>query len=181
MKGVKICHIFFVLSGKYDENMEGDNRPLWIHENSHLAPRLERIKRKKTPWSSGISNGVLFVLFSPNFATNDWFPCEMTYERRRQKFHTNDPSLPRSDSTWLVESNFPNDTFRSATQIWLVMRHQYSISALVSQTSFRGEGYYSASPNWAPGSRSLLLCMCCTTLIFTSTSLQKTPRTHSDT
>ena len=121
------------------------------------------------------------ILNSPNFATNDWFPCEMTYERRRQKFHTNDPSLPRSGSTWLVESNFPNDTFRSATQIWLVMRHQYSISALVSQTSFRGEGYYSASPNWAPGSRSLLLCMCCTTLIFTSTSLQKTPRTHSDT
>ena len=65
MKGVKICHIFFVLSGKYDENMEGDNRPLWIHENSHLAPRLERIKRKKTPWSSGISNGVLFVLLPP--------------------------------------------------------------------------------------------------------------------
>ena len=162
MKGVKICHIFFVLSGKYDENMDGDNRPLWIHENSHLPPRLERIKRKKTPWSSGISNGVLFVLLppptprpapkppiliyrnwsilnSPNFATHDWFPCEMTYERWRQKFHTNDPSLPRSGSTWLVESNFPNDTFRSTTQTWLVMRHQYSISALVSQTSFRGE------------------------------------------
>ena len=49
MKDVQICHIFFVLSGKYDENMEGDNRPLWIDENSHLAPRLERIKRKKTP------------------------------------------------------------------------------------------------------------------------------------
>ena len=28
---------------------------------------------------------------------------------------------------------------RSTTQIWVVTRHQYGISALVSQTSFRGE------------------------------------------
>ena len=28
---------------------------------------------------------------------------------------------------------------RSTTQIWVVMRHQYGISALVSQTSFRGQ------------------------------------------
>ena len=28
---------------------------------------------------------------------------------------------------------------RSATQIWVVTRHQYGISALVSQTSFREE------------------------------------------
>ena len=28
---------------------------------------------------------------------------------------------------------------RSATQIWVVTRHQYGISTLVSQTSFRGE------------------------------------------
>ena len=28
---------------------------------------------------------------------------------------------------------------RSTTQIWVMTRHQYGISALVSQTSFRGE------------------------------------------
>ena len=28
---------------------------------------------------------------------------------------------------------------KSITQIWVVTRHQYGISALVSQTSFRGE------------------------------------------
>ena len=28
---------------------------------------------------------------------------------------------------------------RSSTQIWVVTRHQYGLSALVSQTSFRGE------------------------------------------
>ena len=28
---------------------------------------------------------------------------------------------------------------RSTTQIWVVMHHQHGISALVSQTSFRGE------------------------------------------
>ena len=35
------------------------------------------------------------------------------------------------------EANF--QPIRSTTQIWVVTRHQYGISALVSQTSFGGE------------------------------------------
>ena len=35
------------------------------------------------------------------------------------------------------EANF--QPIRSTTQIWVVTRHQYGISALVSQTSFREE------------------------------------------
>ena len=35
------------------------------------------------------------------------------------------------------EANF--QPMRSTTQIWVVTRHQYGISALVCQTSFRGE------------------------------------------
>ena len=35
------------------------------------------------------------------------------------------------------EANF--QPIRSTTQIWVVTRHQYGISALVSQTSFRGK------------------------------------------
>ena len=38
---------------------------------------------------------------------------------------------------WLVEKLLP--PIRSSTQIWVVTRHQYGISALVPQTSFRGE------------------------------------------
>ena len=43
---------------------------------------------------------------------------------------------------WLVESNFPrgvHDQSGSTIQIWVVMRHQYGISALVFQTSFGRE------------------------------------------
>ena len=40
-------------------------------------------------------------------------------------------------SDWL-EVCFTDPT-RSTTQIWVVTRHQYGISALVSQTSFRGQ------------------------------------------
>ena len=58
-----------------------------------------------------------------------WFPSQMTSEKRAQKFHTDDASLPRSGQCfWLVESNFP----RGAT-------NQYGIPTLVSQTSFGGE------------------------------------------
>ena len=40
-----------------------------------------------------------------------WFLREMTSEKRAQKFHTDDASLPRSGwCFWLVESNFPRGT-----------------------------------------------------------------------
>ena len=40
---------------------------------------------------------------------------------------------------------------RSTTQIWVVTRHQYGISTLVSQTSFRREtsSLRASSPIWA--------------------------------
>ena len=41
----------------------------------------------------------------------------------------------RGTSIILVEINLP----RGTTQIWVMTRHQYGISALVSQTSFGGE------------------------------------------
>ena len=46
------------------------------------------------------------------YVSHHWFPREMTSEKRTQKFHTDDASLPRSGST---------------------------VSALVSQVLFRGE------------------------------------------
>ena len=39
-------------------------------------------------------------------------------------------------SDWLKENFKP---IISTTQIWVVTRHQYGISVLISQTSFRGE------------------------------------------
>ena len=42
-----------------------------------------------------------------------------------------------SDWSWRVENLL--QPIRSTTQIWVVTRHQYGISVLVSQTSFRGE------------------------------------------
>ena len=44
-----------------------------------------------------------------------------------------------SASDWLKQMALTARPIRSTTQIWIVTRHQYGISALVSQTSFRGE------------------------------------------
>ena len=52
-------------------------------------------------------------------------------EKRAQKFHT--------ASDWLNQISHAARPIRSTTQIWVVTRHQYGISALVSQTSFGGE------------------------------------------
>ena len=65
----------------------------------------------------------------------------MTSEKRAQKFHTDDASLPRSGSAsdWLNQISHAARPIRSTTQIWVVTCHQYGISALVSQMSFGGE------------------------------------------
>ena len=44
-----------------------------------------------------------------------------------------------SASDWLNQISHAARPVRSITQIWVVTRHQYGISALVSQTSFGGE------------------------------------------
>ena len=41
-----------------------------------------------------------------------------------------------STSDWLKQISLVARPIGSATQIWIVTRHQYGISALVSQTSF---------------------------------------------
>ena len=44
-----------------------------------------------------------------------------------------------SASDWLKQISHAARPIRSTTQIWVVTRQQYGISALVFQTSFRGE------------------------------------------
>ena len=44
-----------------------------------------------------------------------------------------------SASDWLNQISHAARPIRSTTQIWVVTRHQYGISALVSRTSFGGE------------------------------------------
>ena len=44
-----------------------------------------------------------------------------------------------SASDWLNQISHAARPIRSTTQIWVMTRHQYGISALVSQTSFGGE------------------------------------------
>ena len=44
-----------------------------------------------------------------------------------------------SASDWLNQISYTARPIRSTTQIWVVTRHQYGISALVSHTSFGGE------------------------------------------
>ena len=44
-----------------------------------------------------------------------------------------------SASNWLNQISHAARPIRRTTQIWVVKRHQYGISAFVSQTSFGGE------------------------------------------
>ena len=44
-----------------------------------------------------------------------------------------------SASDWLKQISFATRPIRSTAQIWVVTRHQYGISVVVSQTSFREE------------------------------------------
>ena len=57
------------------------------------------------------------------------------------KFHTHDASLPRwgCASDWSCHERNLLHPLRRTTQIWVLTRHQYEISARVSLTSFRRE------------------------------------------
>ena len=63
-----------------------------------------------------------------------------------------------SDWSWR-ERNLPQP-MRSTTQIWVVMRHQYGISALVSQTSIREETSGGIAKCWLFRQASLMLFKC---------------------
>ena len=85
-----------------------------------------------------------------DFINNDIFPYPLSKlftnafpsKGRLRNEHRNSilMTLPYPDlggaSDWLKENFKP---IRSSTQIWVVTRHQYGISVLISQTSFRGE------------------------------------------
>ena len=69
-----------------------------------------------------------------------WFPWEMTSGERLQKFHTDDVSQPRSGSAsdWSCRVGNLLRPIRSTTPMCAVTRHQYGITALVSQSQFCG-------------------------------------------
>ena len=68
------------------------------------------------------------------------FPAENGTVNRRNsilmKRHYHDLG---STSDWVYQISHAARPIRSTSQIWVVTRHQYGISALVSQTSFDGE------------------------------------------
>ena len=68
-------------------------------------------------------------------------PRKMTSKRRRRNpmLMTCDYPDLGSNSDWLNQISHTERPIRSTTQIFVVTRHQYGISALVSQASFRGE------------------------------------------
>ena len=53
-----------------------------------------------------------------------------------------------SASDWLNQISHVARPIRSTTQIWVVTRHQYGISALVSRMSFGGETSGSVAKCW---------------------------------
>ena len=73
-------------------------------------------------------------------ATTD-FPTKwrLSYERRNSILMTRHYPDLGSVSDWFNQISHAARPIRSTTQIWVVTRHQYRISALFSQTSFGGE------------------------------------------
>ena len=68
----------------------------------------------------------------------------MASEQRLQKFHTNDVYYPDLGSApdWLKPISLATRPIRSTTQIRVVTRNQYGISANVAQTSFGGNQWW---------------------------------------
>jgi len=80
---------------------------------------------------------------APSFenCTVNWFPREMTLRNERSIFILMTCRFPDlgSASDWSSRLGNLLQPMRGITQIWVVTRHQYGISLLVHQASFRGE------------------------------------------
>ena len=95
-----------------------------------------------TGWPCTGFDGGLFLRRRNTFAfgrartgKEEWL---VTLDRNSILMTRHNPDLG-SASDWLKQISHAARPIRSTTQIWVVTRHQYGISALVSQTSFRGE------------------------------------------
>ena len=95
---------------------------------------------------SSLYNGVILIWCSlrkqPTFwAVSTGFPAKwrLRNERRNSILMTRHYPDLGSASDWSCRVGNLIQPIRSTTQIWVVMRHQYGISALVSQTSIREE------------------------------------------
>ena len=84
-------------------------------------------------------------IWSPNLKETSWNSVTFGFEGGKvvaweKSRHLVTLPLVSPPSDWLVETNFPHGTTnQNTTQIWVVTRHQYGISTLVSQTSFGRE------------------------------------------
>ena len=65
------------------------------------------------------------------------FPAK--WRRRNERRNSRHYTDLGNASDWLMQISQTARPIRSTTQIWVVTRHQYGISALISQTLFRGK------------------------------------------
>ena len=113
-------------------------------ENSrHLAtPPLvfpQQCLRKVLLRSFHLSGCTYSLRKQPTFGdATTGFPAKWRLRNERRNFILMTRQCPDlgSVSDWLNQISHPARPIRSTSQIWLVTRHQYGISALVSQTSF---------------------------------------------
>ena len=86
----------------------------------------------------------MFVSVSTHYATPPRIDVWETTAENSILMTCHYPALG-STSDWLKQIYLAARPIRSPTQIWVMTRHQYGISALVRRMSFRGEtscGFY---------------------------------------
>ena len=119
---------------------------IWIHVSQSNVPLETWPSRRATFAVSLVRPGRGSLRKQPTFNDgNTGFPAKwhLRNERRNSILMARHyPDLGRA-SVWLKQIS--HAARKSYTQIWIVTRHQYEISALISQTSFRGE----TSEMWA--------------------------------
>ena len=115
---------------------------IWIHVSQSNVPLETWPSRRATFVMSLVRPGRGSLRKQPTFNDgNTGFPAKwhLRNERRNSILMARHyPDLGRA-SDWLKQISHAARPIRSTTQIWIVTRHQYGISALISQTSFGGE------------------------------------------
>ena len=110
--------------------------PFWHHNLGNCVLSFQH----KRPWIWFVRKVSLLyanLRKQPTFRdATTGFPAKWRLRNKRRNSILMTRHYPASDWSYTEENLF--QPIRSTTQIWIVTRHQYGISELVSQTSFRG-------------------------------------------
>ena len=139
MKRIQFLDLDLIVGFRVLLSIYNPDLKIWIHASQSNVPLETWPSRRATFVISLVRPGQGSLRKQPTFHdANTGLPAKWRLRDKRRNSILMTRHLGHA-SDWLKQISRAARPIRGTTQIWIVTRHQYGISALISQTSFGGE------------------------------------------